>query len=441
MTTAKNIILLSVSLLVCVLLTIFTSFTPEENNETAGNAIASLPPAKPAVAPPPEAKPEFFYHSMISGELAPGDTLSASLKRNKVPAKIHHQIIDNFVDCLDFRRLRPKDKYRIYLDEQGELLRCEYECSPFDCYSLTRENDGFVARKDSILLDVETKMYSGTITTSLFDAFAEQHLKAALLYAFADIFSSRLDFNTEPQPGDSFSLAVETYHKNGEFVGYGNILYAGYEQKDGLVHEGFYYSTPTTPGAHFDAEGRELGATFIKSPVPLGRVTSTFSLRRKHPILGVVRPHLGVDLAAPVGTPIMAAADGKVIFRGTKGGFGRQVILAHAGGYRTHYGHLSRFRKGLTKGTLVSQKDIIGYVGSSGLSTGPHLDYRLEKQGHFLNPFAQKFRPKSVLSGEELAEFKKSTASLAKRIQSAPQPNTLFVRQLVVKPDEELTIL
>ncbi len=227
---------------------------------------------------------------------------------------------------------------------------------------LPKSADTFVAQRDSINVSIKTCMIEDSISTSLFDAFAKNEMKAPLVYAFADIFSSRIDFNTELQKDDTFQIVFEKYFKDDEFIGYGNILYARYQQQGGETFEGFFYQPDgSKASAYFDADGEELGTSFIKSPVPLGRVTSTFSYRRIHPISGVMRPHLGVDLAAPIGTPVMATADGTVSYVGFKGGFGRQIIISHSGGYKTYYGHLSRFSNGL----------------QAGQCRNPETDYRL----------------------------------------------------------------
>lgn len=433
MTVAKKTILLCLTISLFVLLTLFAFVNIDQEDIATGTAIASMPPV--------EEKQPIIFHSQLSGELQSGDTLGQALKRHDISSTVRGQILTNLSKCLDFKQLRPQDKYRIFLDEQGELVRCEYESGPLTLFSVTRSEDSFIAEQDAITIDVKVFQAEGVISSSLFSAFADHNLKAKLIYAFADIFSSRLDFNTELKKGDDFKLIYEKYFKDGKFVGFGNILYASYRQKGGLTHEGYYYNSDKTPGAHFDTNGQELGTSFIKSPVPMGRLTSKFSWNRKHPILGVVRPHLGVDLAAPIGTPIMAAADGKVEFVGRKGGFGRHIILSHASVYKTHYGHLSRYRKGLKKGSIVKQKQIIGYVGSSGLSTGPHLDYRLEHAGEFLNPFSQKFKPKSVLTGVELVGFRQQTTTFAAYINSQTPNDILYVRHMTVQPDEKLTIL
>ncbi|MBI5558800.1 MAG: M23 family metallopeptidase [Deltaproteobacteria bacterium] len=440
MTTLKKIILLAIPLAFCTFLALGSiPSTDRQSDLTSANAIASVPPEPPAQENNKTNQDSF--HTMVEGELRSGDTLSRSLARYSIDPLVRQLILDNLSTCLDFKRLRPKDKYRVYLDDEGQLLRCEYESSPMESYSITRMADTFVAEKDTIDVDVNTCMIEGVISTSLFEAFSQQQLQPALIYAFADIFSSRMDFNTQTQKDDSFLIVFEKYYKDDQFIGYGNILYARYQQCSGEMYEGYFYRSEEKAGSFYDTEGRELGTSFIKSPVPLGKVTSNFNLRRIHPISGIIRPHLGVDFAAPAGTPVMATADGKVSFAGFQGGFGRQIVLTHAGGYKTYYGHLSRFSEDLQCGSAVNQKQVIGYVGSSGFSTGPHLDYRLQQHDKFYDPFSMEFQPKSVLQGEELARFQNDINVLTRLVGSTSLPGTLYVRHLVIEPDEQLTLL
>ncbi|OKY75264.1 MAG: hypothetical protein BM485_09835 [Desulfobulbaceae bacterium DB1] len=439
MTKENKTLLTNLAIAVFVITFIVTSFNFYQD-EPSSPAIASLPPEKEKTDAVEQ--PDNFFHTLVEGTLQRGDSLSKSLQRYNLSDDVRKQIVDYLADCLDFRRLRPNDKYRVYLDEEGRLLRCEYESGPLDCYSVTREDDTFKAQKEVVDLNVKTCMIDGEISSSLFDAFFQHNLQASLLYAFADIFSSRIDFNTETHKGDTFRLVFEEFYKEDKFIGYGKILFARYQQKNAEIFEGYFYSPDdNNQGAYYDSMGKELGASFIKSPVPVGRVTSNFTFKRKHPILGVVRPHLGVDLSAPIGTPIMAASDGKIVSMGFEGGFGRQVVLSHAGGYKTYYGHLSRFAKGLKKGSVVKQKDIIGYVGSSGLSTGPHLDYRLEHLGKFQDPFSVEMLPKTVLAGTEKERFNNKMSTLAGMIDSTSAPDTLYVRRLVVQPEDKITLL
>ena len=379
--------------------------------------------------------------STIRGELQPGDSLTSALKRANVPSAIRQQIISNLSTCLDFRRLRPKDHFTIDLDSQDQMIRCSYETGPLHRYTIVKRDDVYVASQDDIPIEVKTVSLTGSIQGALFSSFAKHHVSSRLTYSFADIFSSRIDFNTESRPGDTFSIVFEEYSRDSKFVGYGNILYAQYNQPSlKSTYEAFYFEDERGRGGHYTRDGQDIGSAFIRSPLPMGRLTSKFSHRRKHPILGVFRPHLGVDLAAPTGTPVMAAADGLVVFRGVRGGFGKQIIIKHGNGFKTYYGHLSRFKKGLRNGTKVSQKEIIAYVGSTGNVTGPHLDYRIAQNGTFMNPFGMKFKPKSVLTGTDLAHFIDHNTTLMAMI-SATKERILYVRTFILTPTDTLTLL
>jgi len=377
----------------------------------------------------------------IEGELHQGDTLSKSFQRYGVPSQAKAMIIENLRQMVDFKKLRPGNRYSIKVDDKEELLKCVFEVSPLESYTLVHTNDGYRIARDKKFLESKKLKISGSVNSTLFEGFPADIKTPKLVYAFADIFSSRIDFNTETRVGDRFSLIVEEYYLFGKFIGYGPILAGKYERSNGELFEAFRYNSDGKSDSYFDRDGRELGSSFLRSPVTIGRVSSRFSWRRKHPILGVIRQHLGVDLAAPIGTPVMAAADGRVTFVGTKGGFGKQIILAHGNEYRTHYGHLSRFKKGLKVGQRVKQKEIIGYVGSTGLSTGPHLDYRVQQNGTFKNPFSLKFRPKSVLQDEKLAKLRENISPLVAELYAESPNSILETVKLVVEKDQHIAFL
>ena len=410
-------------------------FAPADHNSSS-SAIASVPADEPVVPADIDSRKIFRE---IAGRINPGDTLSKSLRRSNVPDNVSSEIIHSLKKSLDLRSLRPGDTFLASLDDNDDLVSFNYVRSPFESYTISQQDGIYLSDRDKIELKVETVALKGEINSSLFNVFLDQGEGGKLVYAFADIFAARIDFNTECRKGDQVDVVFEKYYKDDEFVGYGKIIYAGYHQQSGTDIEGFYYTPAKKSGAYYADDGQELGASFIKSPLPVGRLTSRFTWHRKHPILGVVRPHLGIDLAAPVGTPIMAAGDGKVVFAGRRGGFGRQIILAHANGYKTYYGHLSRFKRGLRKGSRVKQKEIIGYVGSSGMSTGPHLDYRLSQNGVYKNPLAIKFKPKSFLRGEELAAFKRQKQKFLAKIGLSEPRRIVEVRQIIVGPQDDVT--
>ncbi len=411
-------------------------FLSPSGQDSSPSAIASVPPAPESASTPLLVPP---LYNEISGKINCGDTLSKSLRRYKIPESFHNEIIKSLKKSLDLRTLRPGDTFTARLDDNNGLVNFKYQRGPFESYTVSRENGIYQVTRDKVELEAEIIVLRGKIENSLFKVFLDQGESGKLVYDFADIFSAKIDFNTECRKGDKIEAVFEKYYKNDKFVGYGRILYGGYRQQFGNSIEGLYYSSTNTDGAYFAEDGQELGSSFIKSPLPVGRLTSKFSLHRNHPILHVVRPHLGIDLAAPIGTQIMAASDGKVVFAGYRGGFGRQVIIAHANGYKTYYAHLSRFKKGLKKGDRVKQKEIIGYVGSSGMSTGPHLDYRISLNGVFKNPLAIKFKPKSFLRGDELAAFQQQKEKFKEKIDLFESQQIIEVRQIVLDSEKDIT--
>jgi murein DD-endopeptidase MepM/ murein hydrolase activator NlpD len=434
-------------LVTLVLLNNTASNTADQQDDTyeKGMAIASIPaiPAEEKVgdlAGPPDAPAKDPVFEVINGELRSGEGLDDSLKRYDLSAELRSELIGALSGVLDFKRLRARDCFSITLDENGELVRCVYESGPLSIFRVDRKEDRYIAERQAIPLEVKTVRLSVEIDSSIFATFTALDEDPKLVHEYASIFASKIDFNTESRPGDHIDLVFEKYFKEGLFVAYGRILYASYEQDD-KKWEGYYYSSATAPVGYYDTAGEELGTSFLRSPIPFGRVTSGFSYRRKHPITKVTRPHLGIDLAAPIGTPVLAASDGKVIYLGRKGGFGKTIILKHAGGYQTHYGHLSRYGKHLRVGSRINQKDIIGYVGSTGLSTGPHLDYRISINGQFKNPFSLKFKPNHILSKTELEDFRDTMEQLAALIDSSDDPELLQVRNVVLSDEHTVFFL
>lgn len=416
------------------------------NNKSIEDAKASVPPP---VSYPLELSPAdslIEQHKVeesfeIQGELLAGDTLSRSFQRHNVPPQIVALVFSSLAETVDFKRLRPGDRYSIDLGDNGELIKFIYEKSPLESYTLKLTDGGYQVERDRKFLETRKIRLTGEVATTLFDAFPPDTKTPKLVYAFADIFSAKIDFNTETRIGDNFDLIVEEYYLFGEFIGYGPILAGKYERANGEVFEAFKYNPTAEINSYFDRDGVELGASFLRSPVMMGRVSSRFSQRRKHPILGVVKQHLGVDLAAPLGTPVMAAADGKVVSIGRNGGFGKQIIIAHGNEYRTHYGHLDGYKSGLTIGSRVKQKQVIGFVGSTGLSTGPHLDYRVQHNGTFENPFAVKFRPKSVLKDEQLAALLDIISPLITELHAESSNAVLAKSNMVLEDDQQLNLL
>ncbi len=348
--------------------------------------------------------PESPYQ-VLEGVIRPKTSLYQSLKEGNIPHSWIDLIISKLKPFLNFSQLRG-GAYRLITTLEGEFLEFIFEKSPVEIYKIEKKEGGYIVQKEDIQLQKELVKVSGEIRSSLYEAIKEAGEQDLLTLSYADILAWEIDFYQDLREGDRFQLLVEKLYRGEEFVQYGPILALEYRSGDRVIR-GFRYKNE-----YYNEQGFALKKPFLKAPLRFDRISSRFSHARRHPILGGVRPHYAVDYAAPEGTPVWAVADGKVVFAGMKGGYGKLVILQHRNGYQTYYGHLSRFGHGIRKGKSVSQKEIIGYVGSTGLATGPHLDYRLSRDGKFLNPLNVVFPPGTPIKREELSEFFKKRDEL-----------------------------
>jgi murein DD-endopeptidase MepM/ murein hydrolase activator NlpD len=249
--------------------------------------------------------------------------------------------------------------------------------------------------------ELRTRAVHGRLAGSLESSVAAAGADSDLAYAMADVLQWDLDFNRDLQPGDRFDVLFEELYLEGRFFGIERVLALSYRQANRDLEVYRYGSA----GAFYDAAGRPSEKMFLRAPLPYSRVTSKFSTRRFHPVLKVSRPHYGVDYGAPVGTPVRVTAAGTVLSAGWDGGGGKTVKVRHPNGFVTCYLHLSRFATGIGSGSRVRQGDLIGYVGATGLATGPHLDYRVQRDGTWIDPQSLKSVPSPALDAVQLADF------------------------------------
>ncbi len=360
---------------------------------------------------------------VLAARVAPGSTLSSLLRAQDVAEREIAALVAGTAAVFDVRALRSDQPYRIVRALGGALRRFEYEIDSNRRLTVRRsDDDDFVAAIDPIEKRTETAVVRGSIdreASSLFAAMARAGERIDLSVALADVLSSEVDFNTELQVGDRFELLVERQYRvpdddwpgsnpddeEDDFTGYGAVIAAEFDSAGRRIRAVRFAPAGGAP-AYFDEQGRSLRRFFLRSPLKFDPVvTSRFSMNRVHPVLGGHRAHLGVDYRAPAGAPVVAVADGVVLSAGMNGGAGRMVHLRHANGYETQYLHLSAIA--LRRGARVRQGDLIGRVGSTGLATGPHLDYRVRKNGAFLNPVAvhQSMPPGEPVSVEEMPAF------------------------------------
>ena len=384
--------------------------------------LRSAPPPPVATAPAPEPAATEPPAPAVRTEpvtLRRGDTLVGALDRLGLDRRVSIGIAEALqAEGADLRRMRPGDGLEVIWTLDGEPIGLRWEPSPWLGFAVVAADGGWEARRAETRPDVRVAAVGGELKRSLFEAVEALGESPQLVIELAEIFSSDFDFTADSRSGDRFRLLVEKRYAGEQFVDYGQVLVAQY-LSDGRILTGVGFEPAGGRTAYYDLEGRSLRKTFLKSPLAFTRITSGFTYARPHPILGGVRPHLAVDYAAPVGTPIQAVASGTVLLAGWNGGNGIQVHLRHHAGYETLYNHLSRLGPGVRRGARVDQRQVIGYVGSTGLSTGPHLDYRVKKNGRFVNPLSEKFVPGQPLDGAEHRRYLTEARTLVRRLEES----------------------
>lgn len=293
---------------------------------------------------------------------------------------------------VDLRRVRPSDCFRIFRREDGRLARLDYQREPKSRVVVDCAAAAMVVREETLPVEIRLRRVAGDVQGNLYESLLAAGGTPALVVEYSDLFAWSFDFLTDTRNGDRFDLLVEEEWLDGTRIGTGRVL-AGRYQPVGEERpmDAYWFTAEGYPeGGYFQASGESVRRQFLKSPLNFRRISSHFSHSRMHPIFKTPRPHLGVDYAAAAGTPVVALGSGKVSYAGWIKGFGNTVKIKHNGSYLTQYAHLSRFAKGIRQGSRIGQGDVIGYVGSTGYSTGPHLDFRVQENGRWVNPLSLK---------------------------------------------------
>ncbi len=323
----------------------------------------------------------------IEGQIGPSDTLGTVLAREGFGGAALG-VTAALTKLVDPKLIRAGEKYQVDRDDEGTPESFEYMPTPVLRYQVTRKSDGtWQAKKQEKPLEIKLAQACGTAESSLYESVSKAGEGGALVSLLVDLFAWDINFYTDTHPGDRWKVIVEKQFLGGQFYKYGKLLAAEYSGKTGTFR-GFYWnpSGERGHGHYYDEKGQALAKSMLKSPLRYVRISSKFDLKRFHPILHTIRAHLGVDYAAPVGTPVWAPASGKVVEADMQRGSGNTIAIVHPNGLQTRYYHLSRFAKGLKTGKMVQQKEVIGYVGTTGLSTGPHLHFSVVKNGQFIDP-------------------------------------------------------
>jgi murein DD-endopeptidase MepM/ murein hydrolase activator NlpD len=376
---------------------------------------AAVPLGKAAPAPstlPVDAE------QLLTAEIEPGDTLRGRLQKLGVSRAQAEEAVAAMRGSVDLLRVRAGQALRVRLAAR-ELRGLELDASPVLTYRVSRDEDGrYRAEKSERQVQTRVVPVGGTVGSSLYEAVHTAGESTQLVAAIADLFAHEMNFYVDTHPGDTFRVVVEKHYKDGDFYRYGRVLGAEYSGKVGTFRC-FYFLTDAV-GGYYNEHGQNCAKVLLKTPLKFARLTSRFDRKRMHPILHVQRGHFGVDYGAPTGTPVWASASGRVATAAKHPGSGNTVVLQHSGGMTTHYYHLSKFAKGLASGQQVRQKQVIGYVGSTGLSTGPHLHFSVKQGGAFVDPLKMKIPRESPLPARHHAEFERTVAPHAAALAAVP---------------------
>lgn len=370
----------------------------------------SLPAPDPllqqeSVAVAPVVDPALWESVIIKS----GDTLASVFSKKGISATTTHKIATLNDQTRKLRYIQPGDEIQLLLDEERQLRQMKYIPDITRTLLIQRdEEQNFSSQIINYKLDAYPVYREGEINSSLFEAAANADIPEDVIMDLAAIFGWDIDFSLDIRKGDRFGIVYEELYKDGVKIRNGRILSAEF-LNNGKTYQAAYYTDPKGDSDYFAPDGKSMRKAFLRSPVKFSRISSRFSNKRWHPVLSKWRSHKGVDYAAARGTPVRAAGDGKIIHAGTKGGYGRLVVIQHGGRYTTAYGHLHRYAKGARRGMKVKQGQIIGYVGSTGLATGPHLHYEFRVNGVHRNPLTVKLPEAKPVNSAYLDDFKEKT--------------------------------
>jgi murein DD-endopeptidase MepM/ murein hydrolase activator NlpD len=360
----------------------------------------------------------FTYHSsqVLKGVVRPGDTLSKILRSYDVPFGKIHTVTQESRGVFDVRRMRAGDRYLTVKgpDSLSYPRYLIYEQTPVD-FVVFKLEDPIDVHKGRKRVGVKVNTAEGVIETSVSHALSDHPFARDFTRKLPEIFAWSIDFYSLRR-GDYFKVIFEEELAGGESLGLGKILATQFNHR-GQDFYAFYFNQ-NGRGRYYDEEGKSLQKAFLKSPLKYARITSRFSNKRLHPLLKRYRKHLGIDYAAPAGTPIMTVGDGIILKTGYNKSKGKYVKVSHNGLYRSEYLHMSGFAKGIRPGVQVMQGDIIGYVGSTGLATGPHVEFRLHKNGYAVNPLKEDMPDGESLSKEYLESFWRQMADLRECLEN-----------------------
>lgn len=398
---------------------------PTKSFENADEQLLARLPFEPRVPESSTGAPRMLPESVQQREnwqtttIRPGDNLSVLLNRIGVAGKDAQRLLNTANKSGVLRKIMAGQTlaYRI---EDGELHELAYEVDSFNTLLVKKEANDYKSEIVKLKADIRLASATGEITRSLFVDGQAAGLSDRLIMEFTELFGWDVDFVLEMRRGDRFKVIYEEMYRDGEKISNGRILGAEFTNQ-GKTHRAIFFRGPDGSEGYYTDKGQSMRKAFLRAPLNFTRISSRFNLARRHPILNRIRAHRGVDYSAPMGTPIRAVADGRIDFAGVQNGYGNVVVLKHGDRYSTLYGHMMKFARNIRRGGNVSQGQLIGYVGKSGLATGPHLHYEFRVNGVHRDPLTVKLpRALSVEPGF-LAEFKRQTKQTVAMLNAIEQ--------------------
>ncbi len=368
-------------------------------------------------SPPPvkeiEIQESGTWHEVV---IKRGDSLSSIFSRLNVSSQLR-KILNIGKEIRPLKSIYPDQKLRFCIHDDV-LTKLIYEFNELEQLHITRNANDFTVERVKRPVETRPKLASAKISHSLFEAGLKAGLSDRLIMEVAAIFGWDIDFALDIRSGDRFSVVYEEQFLDGKKIRNGKIIAAEFINQ-GKIYQAFRYTDARGHTDYYAPDGRSMRKAFLRTPVNLARITSRYYARRRHPILNKIRAHKGVDYAAPMGTPIKATGHGKVVFRGRKGGYGKTLVLKHGHKYTTLYAHMSRYARNTSVGQRVKQGQIIGYIGQSGLATGPHLHYEFRVNGQHRNPLNVALPPAEPLPAQELTRFATTIEPLQTKLDNS----------------------
>jgi len=397
------------------------------NRTTVSSIEARTNPDEEISAPAPAE----IATEVVQGTVRPGDSVTTLLGEHLSAAEIL-QLDSRCRDIFPLSKICVEQPYKLTLRD-GAFESFEYEINADHQLLVRRAEDSFDVARIPIEYTVHTERISGTITSSLFEAVTASGEGPELAMTLADIFAWDIDFILDIRQGDSFQAVLEKRFREGRFAGYGRVLAAQFTNQ-GNPFQAFLFQDGQQNPSYYDAEGKSVRKAFLKAPLAFSRISSGFSMKRFHPITKTWKSHPAIDYAAPVGTPIKSVGDGTIIAKGYTRANGNYIKIRHNGGYESIYLHMNGFARGMRNGLRLSQGQVIGYVGSTGLATGPHLCFRMRKNGAPINPARIKAPASAPVSAENMPQFQ---AQIAPHLASFHDGNTISGGDKVASASKE----